>query len=848
LGAHEQGTRLTLFKAAKEAAMDESITVLLVEDTVEDAELLIREMRKGGREIVAHLVDSRAALEQARPQLRPDVILGDYALPGFGGMTALQTVKQRCPDTPFIFVSGTIGEERAIEALKQGATDYVLKDNRARLVPAIRRSLNEAHERLARRRAESEREESEQRFRLFMQHLPGEAYMKDLAGRYTYVSPGVERVIGKKADAILGRSTREAFPAAHADQYVSHDRAAIASRNAVSTVDEVPTADGIRFFHTQRFPIFDREGKTVLSGGIALDITERIAAEKAQREGASLMNAIIESALDCILAIDHEGKILEFNPAAEIMFGRAREAVLGKPLDELIILPRVRAAPRRGFAHYLAVGEGSILGKRLELTAMRADGTEFPIELAITPIMSRTVPMFVGHIRDISERKKAEERLTYLAHYDALTGLPNRNLFQEQLSLASGRAKRSGQMLALMFLDLDRFKEINDTLGHATGDLLLQAIARLLKGSLRQVDSVARLGGDEFTIIVEEITDIEQVITIAEKVKAAFSDPIVVDGRELFVTASIGISLDSGALDVDALLQTAGIAMHRAKEEGRNTYEFYASEMNEGRAGRLDMEILLRRAVARQEFVLHYQPIVAIKESRVVCVEALIRWNSPELGFVSPAQFIPLAEETGLIVPIGEWVLTTACLQAKAWQNQGIQPLRMSVNLSPRQFRQKNLVEMIAGVLEKTGLDANLLEVEITEGMIMHRADQAVAALERLNKLGVRLSVDDFGTGYSSLSYLKRFPVQTLKIDRSFVNDLTTDDDDASIVTAIIAMAKSLKLEVIAEGVETREQLAFLTRLHCDKYQGYLFSRPIPADDCIRLLERSAAITSCAPQ
>ena len=818
--------------------MDASIKVLLVEDTVEDAELLIREMRKGGLEIVAHRVETREALEQALEQLRPDVILCDYSLPGFGGMTALQTVKQHRPDTPFIFVSGTIGEERAIEALKQGATDYVLKDNRARLVPAIRRALTEANERLARRRAESEREESEQRFRLFMQHLPGAAYMKDLAGRYTYVSPGVERVIGKKADAILGRSTREAFPAVHADEYVSHDRAAIASRKAVSTIDEVPTADGIRFFHTQRFPIFDREGKVVLSGGIALDITERIDAEKAQREGASLMNAIIESALDCILAIDHEGKILEFNPAAEVMFGRSREAVLGKSMAELIIPPRFLAAHHRGFAHYLATGEGPILGKRIELMAMRADGAEFPVELAITPITSRAGPMFVGHIRDISERKKAEERLTYLAHYDALTGLPNRNLFQEQLSLASGRAKRSGQMMALMFLDLDRFKEINDTLGHAAGDLLLKAIARLLKGSLRGIDSIARLGGDEFTIIVEDITDVDQVITIAEKIKAAFSDAIVIDGRELFVTASIGISMDTGGLDVDALLQTAGIAMHLAKEEGRNTYEFYASEMNAGRAGRLDMEVLLRRAVARQEFVLHYQPIMAVKEDRVVGVEALIRWNSPELGFVSPAQFIPLAEETGLIVPIGEWVLTTACLQAKAWQNQGIQPLTMSVNLSPRQFRQKNLVEMIAGVLEKTGLDANLLELEITEGMIMHRADQAVAVLERLHKLGVRLSVDDFGTGYSSLSYLKRFPVQTLKIDRSFVNDLTTDDDDASIVTAIIAMAKSLKLEVIAEGVETREQLAFLTRLHCDKYQGYLFSKPMPADDCIRLLGR----------
>jgi diguanylate cyclase (GGDEF)-like protein/PAS domain S-box-containing protein len=689
--------------------MDALIKVLMVEDRVEDMEFLIREMRKGGLEISAHRVDTHAELEQALKTLRPDVILSDYAMPGFGGMAALEIVKQHGLDTPFIFVSGTIGEERAIEALKQGATDYVLKDNRARLVPAIRRALTEVNER------------------------------------------------------------------------------------------------------------------------------------RARRQGASMMKAIIESALDCILAIDHEGRILQFNPAAEAMFGRSREAVLGKSMAELIIPLRFRAAHQRGLAHYLATGVGTIVGKRLELTAMRTDGTEFPIELAITAIKSQSTPMFVGHIRDISERKKAEERLTYLAHYDALTGLPNRNLFQEHLSLASARAKRSGQMMALMFLDLDRFKEINDTLGHATGDLLLQAIARLLKGSLREIDSISRLGGDEFTIIVEDITDVDQLITIAEKVKAAFSEAVIIDGRELFVTASIGISMDAVGLDADALLQTAGIAMHRAKEEGRNTYEFYAPEMNAGRAGRLDMEILLRRAVARQEFVLHYQPIVAVKENKVVGVEALIRWNSPELGFVSPAQFIPLAEETGLIVPIGEWVLTTACIQAKAWQNQGRQ-LTMSVNLSPRQFRQKDLVEMIAAVLDKTGLDASLLELEITEGMIMHRPDQAVAVLERLHQLGVQLSVDDFGTGYSSLSYLKKFPVQKLKIDRSFVQDLTTDDDSASIVTAIIAMAKSLKLEVVAEGVETRDQLAFLTRLQCDKYQGYLFSKPVPADDCLRLLEKFAGI------
>jgi diguanylate cyclase (GGDEF)-like protein/PAS domain S-box-containing protein len=659
--------------------------------------------------------------------LQPDVILSDFALPGFGGMAALQIARQHRPDTPFIFVSGTIGEERAIEALKQGAIDYVLKDNRARLVPAIRRALAEGDERRARRRA-----------------------------------------------------------------------------------------------------------------------------EEAQREATRLMNGIIESALDCILAIDHEGKILEFNPAAEVMFGRTREAVLGQPMAELIIPSRFRTAHHRGFSHYLATGEDTILGKRLELTAMRADGTEFPVELAITPILSRAVPIFVGHIRDISERKKAEERLVYLAQYDALTGLPNRQLFREQLSLAIARAKRSGHMLALMFLDLDRFKEINDTLGHATGDLLLQAIARLLRRSLRDADSIARLGGDEFTIILEDITDVDQVIAVAEKVKAAFSDAIVIEGRDLFVTASIGISMDVGGSDIDTLVQTADIAMYRAKEEGRNTYEFYAVEMNAGRAGRLEMEILLRHALERHEFVLHYQPIAAVDDGRITGVEALIRWISPELGLVSPGQFIPLAEETGLIVPIGEWVLMTACAQAKAWLNHGFKPFMVSVNLSPRQFRQKNLVEMVTGVLEKSGLDANFLNLEITEGVIMHRPDQAVGVLERLHQLGVQLSIDDFGTGYSSLSYLKRFPVQKLKIDRSFVHDITTDDDDASIVTAIVAMAKGLGLEVVAEGVETPEQLTFLARLRCNEYQGFLFGRPIPARDFTQLLEASARraapiVASCEP-
>ncbi|MGH8743549.1 MAG: putative bifunctional diguanylate cyclase/phosphodiesterase, partial [Burkholderiales bacterium] len=439
---------------------------------------------------------------------------------------------------------------------------------------------------------------------------------------------------------------------------------------------------------------------------------------------------------------------------------------------------------------------------------------------------------------DITERKKAEEQLTYLAQYDSLTGLPNRTLFHDRLTTTMARVKRDGKMLALMFLDLDRFKEINDTLGHTIGDEVLQAAAELLRKSLRDVDTIARLGGDEFTIILEDITHEDQVIVVAEKLKKVFVDPIVIKGREIFVTASIGITLYPRDVDdVDALLQTADIAMYRAKEEGRNTYEFYAQEMNAEAAEHLNMENLLRYAIDRQELLLHYQPKVDVKSGRIVGAEALVRWNSKENGLVSPAQFIPLAEKTGLIVPIGEWVLKTACAQNKAWQDQGMPPLLMSVNLSPRQLRQKNLVEMIAEVLDKTGLASRYLELEITEGMIMHHADKAIAILQRINQLGVQLSVDDFGTGYSSLAYLKRFPVQRLKVDQSFVRDLTSDDDDASIVKAVIAMAKSLGLESVAEGVETKEQLDFLSKLRCEEYQEYYFSKPIPAEEFVRLLQ-----------
>jgi diguanylate cyclase (GGDEF)-like protein/PAS domain S-box-containing protein len=556
------------------------------------------------------------------------------------------------------------------------------------------------------------------------------------------------------------------------------------------------------------------------------------------RESEERYRQVVELSPDGIL-VQSENKVVYVNSACIKMFGAATAAqLIGRPVLDFIhpdnredVEERIRSLPKEDSP-----------APMVERKAFRIDGTAINVEATGAAFVYRGKPAVIMVLRDITQRKKSEEQLAYLAQYDSLTGLPNRNLFRDRLSLAMARAKRSGQMFALMQLDLDRFKEINDSLGHAAGDLVMQAVAELLKTSTRGLDTVARLAGDEFAIIVEGISHVDQATTVAEKIKHVFDDPIALEGREILVTASIGIALfPRDTDDVNTLLQAADLAMSRAKAEGRNTYEFYAPAMDRT-VGRLDMGVLLRRGLKRQEFVLHYQPKVDIASGQIVGVEALIRWNSKDLGFVPPGRFIPLAEETGLIVPITEWVLKQACAQNRTWQDQGFPPLLISVNLSPRQFRQKDLVETISGILQETGLEPRFLELEITEGTIMHQADKAVALLEQLHDLGVQLSVDDFGTGYSSLAYLKRFPVQTLKIDQSFVRDLTTDADSAGIVEAVIAMAKSLKLSVIAEGVETKEQLASLTRLKCDEDQGYYFSKPVPAEDFARLLTPKASI------
>ncbi len=439
--------------------------------------------------------------------------------------------------------------------------------------------------------------------------------------------------------------------------------------------------------------------------------------------------------------------------------------------------------------------------------------------------------------RDLDERRQVEHNIRHLAHHDALTGLPNRALFRDRLTHAMAQADRYRQILAVMFLDLDRFKAINDTLGHDVGDQLLRIAAERLRTCVRDCDTVARLGGDEFTVIVEDLGSVQDAAVVAQKIIDGLAQPFHLLGHEVFITASIGITIyPTDGENVETLLRNADSAMYRAKEHGRNNFQFYVADMNTRARERLMLESALRRALEREEFTLYYQPRVDLFSGKVIGAEALLRWRHPEMGQVPPAEFIPILEETGLIIPVGEWVLHTACAQARAWQDAALGPVRVAVNLSVRQFLQRDLVDRVRRALERVNLDAGALELEITEDLLLEQNQANLVALEGLKALGVHIAIDDFGTGYSSLSYLKRLPIDTLKIDQSFIRDIERDADGKAIASAIIAMATSLRLTVIAEGVETEQQLGFLRAHGCDEIQGFSFSQPLTAAEFESLL------------
>jgi diguanylate cyclase (GGDEF)-like protein len=474
---------------------------------------------------------------------------------------------------------------------------------------------------------------------------------------------------------------------------------------------------------------------------------------------------------------------------------------------------------------------------RYSFRALRKDGQEIELEVhgAATEFQGR--PAIIGTLLDITDRKRAEAQIVYHAYHDPLTELPNRMLFMERLRLQLAQARRQSRKLSIVYFDLDHFKFVNDTLGHSVGDEFLQTVATRLKGLVREMDTVARVGGDEFVILIPDVSRAEDISIVAQKLLNSVARPLQVEGRALNITASIGIAtFPADGEDAETLLRNADTAMYRAKELGRNNFQLCTPELTSKAVERLTIQNGLRLALDRDELVLHYQPVVSLTSGRIVGLEALVRWQHAEKGLIMPGAFISVAEETGLILPLGEWVLGSAAKQLKQWQNNGLPDLRMAVNVSARQFREPSLVRTIERALGDSEVKPQHLEIEITESIAMESAEVVVANLESLRNMAVGISIDDFGTGYSSLTYLKRYPINSLKIDRSFVTDVATNPADAGIVRAVVEMAHGMKLNVIAEGVETKDQFAHLQKYGCDEMQGYWFSKPLPVEAINKLL------------
>lgn len=592
--------------------------------------------------------------------------------------------------------------------------------------------------------------------------------------------------------------------------------------------------------HQQELEVRVEERTKALSttnGILEQEILTRELSEKALIESEGKYRTLMTAMNDGVL-VTREDRTLFWNPVIPKMLGYKVEEFDAYRFADLIA-PEYMDDWMNNLHSIAHVGQSDSRYIEIELLLNYGEKRLW-VECHSHPIRFGGEDAVLTILRNISTRKSMEIELKKLALYDSLTGLSNRTLFHDRLSASLTRSQRLGTRVAVMFIDLDNFKSINDSLGHSAGDEVLRKVADVLHGLIRESDTLSRIGGDEFTIILENISTVHTVHQIVEKVMAGLAKPIWAVNRELYVTASVGISLypDHGD-DVGTLLKTADLAMYQAKDDGRNTYQFFKPEMNDKPKAHMQMFGLLRRAIEENELRIHYQPKVCTVTGNVIGLEALTRWNDPDLGNVPPTTFIALAEETGLIASLGDWVLTTACKQAKLWQEEGINFGHIAVNLSPQQFLHTDLVELIKSKLDQVGLPAEMLEVEITESAIMRNIDRAVETLQGLHKLGVSLSIDDFGTGYSSLSYLKKFPLDCLKIDRSFIQDIHHKGSGVSIVAAVVSLAKNLNLKVVAEGVETQEQCDLITHLGCDSYQGYLFSKALPADKCKELLTQA---------
>jgi diguanylate cyclase (GGDEF)-like protein/PAS domain S-box-containing protein len=549
--------------------------------------------------------------------------------------------------------------------------------------------------------------------------------------------------------------------------------------------------------------------------------------------------ALVESATDAIVSADAEGRIISWNRAAGRVFGYTADEILGRRLTSLMP-EQYREQHERGMRRFLSSGEGRAIGRTVELEGLRADGMTFPVELALSTWTTREGRFFTGIVRDITERRRAQEKLAHQALHDPLTGLPNRTLVIDRISQALARSARHDWSVAVLFFDVDRFKIVNDSLGHGAGDALLVLVVDRLQALLRPGDTMSRLGGDEFLVVCEEVDGLDQARHLAGRLSTAFKAPFNLGEREMFATASMGIALGrSPDATSESLLRDADAAMYKAKERGRARYEVFDEDMREQLLRRLDTEHAMPRALERNEFRILYQPIVSLETGTMTGVEALVRWEHPEHGLIAPSEFVPIAEDNGLIVPLGSWVLRQAMEQAAQWQREypSRRDLHVTVNLSARQLQDPGLPFAVAPALDELTMDPAALTLEITESVLMSDRDVSLARLLDLKFLGVRLAIDDFGTGYSSLAYLQRFPLDVLKVDKAFVDGVAHGPEEAALAAAIVRLGHSLHLRTVAEGVEQPEQVAHLRRLGCQEAQGYLFARPLPASQIAACLD-----------
>jgi diguanylate cyclase (GGDEF)-like protein/PAS domain S-box-containing protein len=808
---------------------DDAIHALLVEDNPGDARLIQEALSEVGQPLFRlELAEDLSQAREALVQRQFAVILLDLSLPDSQGMDTIQRIEQAAPNIPVVVLTGLDDEALAVEAVRSGAQDYLAKsDVTPHLLARVVRYAIERHH-----ISESLRL-SEARLTALFEHMGSgvAVYRASPDGKHFFFSAfnrAAEKIDNISRDQVIGKDLLDVFPAAADLEIIS----------ALRRVWQTGVAEHcpVFFFQDGRIAGWRENFVYKLPSGEIVAIYDDVTERRRSEESLRLAAKVFESSAEGIVITDTDGKILSVNQAFTNITGYSQDEAQG-------LTPRILKSGRHeaDFYRKMWVSLQETGHWQGEIWNKRKNGETYPEWMSIGNVKndSGETTHFVATFSDISQRKEAEERINFLAHHDALTGLPNRVLLQDRVTQAIAASKHQGNKAALLMIDLDRFKNVNESLNHAFGDQLLQLVSQRLENCARGFDTVARSGGDEFVILMPEIRHVGEAAAMANAVLGALHQPFQLEGNEINITSSIGISVFPGDGDNNqVLLKNADVAMYRAKELGRNNFQFYTQDMNARTFEMLALENSLRHALKRQEFLLHYQPQIDIASGAIVGMEALIRLQHPELGMVPPGNFIPLAEETGLIVPIGEWVLREACFQAKEWRDMGFPGLRVAVNLSAHQFRQKGLLfDAVALALSDSGLNPDQLELELTESILMQDTEETLATLHQIKQMGVQLSIDDFGTGFSSLGYLKRFNLDKLKIDQSFVRDITGDLNDLAIARAVIALGHSFNLKVIAEGVETAEQLALLKENGCDEMQGFYFSRPLPTDAFLRLLQ-----------